>query len=79
MKRFLLGALAMGAVFVLTSFAVRSQERALVVRHEPAATYVWEMNGSEVVGLTTYEIRNTTPNDLALLKRRYTPQEWSKK
>jgi hypothetical protein len=82
MNRFLLGALTTAALLVLTSFVAGRQEQAAetkVVQHEGNVTYVWEMRGSEVVGVTTYTVGLPPPmGQKALRKEHHSLQEEKK-
>ena len=88
MKRFLLGAAAMAAVFVLISFIPAAAPAAQtpgqiekVVVHEVDKTFVWEMSGSEVAGLTVFSLEivpQTTTNERAVMKTHYPVREGKK-
>jgi hypothetical protein len=76
MKRVSIAVFAFAALTVLTSFALvrhKTTEPTKVVQHEGPVTYVWEMNGSDVIGVTIYAVEGTLPNrpDVGLHSRHF--------
>jgi hypothetical protein len=74
MRRFLSGAIAMAALLALSSFVVvpqKAAETTKVVRHEGHITYVWEMNGSDVVGLTVVALERPAGATTTTLEKRH--------
>jgi hypothetical protein len=86
MKRFLLGAATMAAVFVLVSFIPAPAAPApqtpgqieRVVVHDGSATFVWEMSGTEVAGLMVFSLESAPSTEQAVVRRHFSVREGKK-